>query len=210
MSGGLFVTFDGPGGAGKSTTVRTVAEMLRQQGYPVCATTEPSQDQLGELARHGTDTYGGLALACLVAADRYHHLETTIRPALAAGEIVLCDRYVASSLVLQHMDGVAMEFIARLNAAAPLPDLAVLITANPEITAERITARGAHSRFENGLETSRTEARLYRSAAEWLTERGRPPLTVDTTCAPNTEIAALIATRIGDTQAARDAGRAAS
>jgi dTMP kinase len=75
----------------------------------VHTTSEPSHGPLGTLARHGTDTYSGYVLACLVAADRYHHLATDIRPNLAAGRIVVCDRYVPSSYVLQLMDGVPIE-----------------------------------------------------------------------------------------------------
>jgi dTMP kinase len=70
----------------------------------VHVTAQPSHDRFGEIARHGTDTYTGHTVACLVAADRYHHLATQIRPQLAAGRIVLCDRYVASSYVLQRVD----------------------------------------------------------------------------------------------------------
>jgi dTMP kinase len=58
---------------------------LARSGLPVAATREPSDSALGKLARHGTDDYQGLVLACLVAADRYHHLEHDIRPAVHAG-----------------------------------------------------------------------------------------------------------------------------
>ncbi|MGH3672640.1 MAG: dTMP kinase, partial [Pseudonocardiaceae bacterium] len=129
---GVFVTLDGMGGAGKSSTTRHLHQHLTQAGYTVHATAQPYHDQLGEIARHGTDTYTGHTLACLVAADRYHHLATEIRPQLAAGRIVLCDRYVASSYVLQRMDAVPIEFIEALNGAADVPDLAVILTAHPE------------------------------------------------------------------------------
>ncbi len=72
--GGVFVTLDGPGGAGKSTTAAHLRQHLIGRGYTVHATTEPSHEKLGEIARHSTGTYAGHALACLVAADRYHHL----------------------------------------------------------------------------------------------------------------------------------------
>ncbi|MEU4445453.1 hypothetical protein AB0K14_26500 [Actinosynnema sp. NPDC050801] len=62
---------------------------------------------LGELARRGIDAYRGMALTCLCAADRHHRLDTEIQPALREGRVVLCDRYVASSLVLQGLDGLS-------------------------------------------------------------------------------------------------------
>lgn len=193
---GLFVTLDGLGGAGKSTTTRALHQHLAQQGYPVHTTTEPSQARLGEIARHGTDTYSGYALACLVAADRYHHLATEIRPQLGAGNIVICDRYVASSYVLQCMDGVPIEFIEAINAAADIPDLAVILTADPTVTARRIGRRGAHSRFESGITTSRTEADLCRDTTLRLAERGYPVLTIDTTHTPLAQVTAQITGRI--------------
>jgi len=138
---GVFVALAGLGGAGKTTTTRRLTEALTERGYRAHATTEPSRAQLGEIARHGTETYSGYALACLVAADRYHHLTTEIRPLLAAGTVVVCDRYVASSYVLQRMDGVPVEFAEALNAEADVPDLTVILTADPQVTAARIARR---------------------------------------------------------------------
>lgn len=193
---GVFVTLDGPGGAGKSTATRHLHDLLVRRGYRVHATTQPSRGQLGEIARHGTDTYSSHALACLVAADRYHHLTNEIRPQLASGAIVLCDRYVASSYVLQRMDGVPVEFIEAINAAADVPQLAVILTADPEITAARIARRGAHSRFEAGVATSQAETALYHDAASRLTTHGYPLHTIDTTHTPITTVAAQLAQKI--------------
>lgn len=193
---GLFVTIDGPGGAGKSSTTRLLHHRLTSQGYAVHTTTEPSHDQLGEIARHGTDTYSGHALACLVAADRYHHLATEIRPKLAAGRVVLCDRYIASSHVLQRMDGVPIDFIEALNSAADIPDLAVILTVDPEVTAGRIHERGAHSRFEAGIATSRTEAELYADTTHRLTRRDYRILATDTTKSAIEQVVDMIAQRI--------------
>jgi dTMP kinase len=192
---GLFVTIDGLGGAGKSTTIRHLHHQLTSQGCTVHTTTEPSRDRLGEIARHGTDNYFGHALACLVAADRYHHLATEIRPQLAAGRIVLCDRYVASSYVLQRMDGVPIDFVEALNAAADIPDLAVVLTA-PDVTARRIHERGAHSRFEAGPTTSRTEAELYADTIHRLTRRNYPILAIDTTKSATEQVVDMIAQQI--------------
>jgi dTMP kinase len=192
----VFVTLDGMGGAGKSTTTRHLHQHLAEAGYTVHVTAQPSHDRLGEIARHSTDTYTGHTLACLVAADRYHHLSTEIRPQLAAGRIVLCDRYVASSYVLQRMDAVPIEFIEALNAAADVPDLAVILTADPAVSTRRIERRGAHSRFEAGIATSRAEAALYRDTTARLAELGWPLLTIDTTRTPIEQVTAQIAERI--------------
>ncbi|MFJ5545890.1 dTMP kinase, partial [Micromonospora chalcea] len=120
---GLFVVVDGPSGVGKTTASALLVRLLAQEGWPVHPTKEPSNSVLGRTARHGTDEYRGLTLACLVAADRYHHLETEVRPALKAGKVVVCDRYLPTSLVLQRLDGVEPDFIWRLNRHADRPDL---------------------------------------------------------------------------------------
>lgn len=142
---------------------------------------EPTHGELGELARYKTDLYQGHALACLIAADRYHQLATEIRPRVQQGEIVLCDRYVASSYVLQQMDGVPLPFIESLNGHADRPDLAVMLLTDAAEAAARVAARGAHDRFQAGISTSRIEARMYREAASYLAGRGVPVLTIDTT-----------------------------
>lgn len=199
--GGFFVTLDGPGGSGKSTTARVLRQALIDRGYRAHLTTQPSHEQLGTIARYRTDTYRGQALACLVAADRYHHLATHIRYNVDAGKIVICDRYVPSSYVLQRMDGVPIEFIEAVNSAADIPDLAVILTVSPDVAARRIENRGAHSRFESGLETSRMEAHLYRETTDRLTTHGYPLLTLDTSntspAATAEAIADEIATRSG-------------
>jgi dTMP kinase len=158
--GGVFVTLDGPGGAGKSTLAGLVADRLAALGVPVVATREPSLSLIGALARDHADTIHGAALACLVAADRYHHLAEQIRPALAEGKTVICDRYVPSSYVLQTLDGVPLDFVRRLNDLADRPHLAFLITAAPHMLERRLASRGAHSRFEHEGSSS-PEARLY-------------------------------------------------
>jgi len=117
----------------------------------------------------------------LIAADRYHQLATEIRPRVQQGEIVLCDRYMASSYVLQQMDGVPLPFIESLNGHADRPDLAVMLLTDAAEAAARVAARGAHDRFQAGISTSRIEARMYRDAASYLAGRGVPVLTIDTT-----------------------------
>jgi dTMP kinase len=161
---GILVSLDGPSGVGKTTATRILREYLGRRGYQVHATTEPSHSALGETARHNTETYRGYTLACLVAADHYHHLETEVRPHLDAGFIVVCDRYVASSFVLQRMDGVPLPFVEAINSAADRPDLAVILQAPPNVTAARVAARGAHDRASARASRKATCTKKPRSA----------------------------------------------
>lgn len=193
---GLLITVDGPGGAGKTTTTRHLSELLALRGYLVHATAEPSRGELGELARRRSDIYRGRALACLVAADRYHQLDTELRPLKSAGRVVVCDRYVASSLVLQRMDGVSIDFLAGLNSGADVPDLAVILTVEPAVAARRIEARGTRHRFETGIASSAREAELYQEASRRLVAHGYPVLTVDTTHLEPLQVAERVAERI--------------
>jgi dTMP kinase len=196
MSGGLLVSIDGPGGVGKSTLTTQLAAELVGRGVPTHATTEPSRSPLGELARHAPDHYEGLVLACLVAADRYQHLEAEIQPHLAAGEVVVTDRYVPTSLVLQRIDGVDPGFIWQLNRYAPPPDLAVILQANPAVLAARLAARGAHTRFERAPDASTVESRLYQQAAQRLQAAGWPLLHLDTTETAPEQLATSLASHI--------------
>src|SRR5580658_2228278 len=93
---GMFVSVDGPSGAGKSTIVRHLAQLLVASGEEVHVTAEPSSGPIGSLCRELTETVSGYALACLYAADRYHHVEREIRPHTDAGRTVISDRYVPS------------------------------------------------------------------------------------------------------------------
>ncbi len=196
MSSGLFVSIDGPGGVGKSTLTGELAAQLARRGVPAHATTEPSRSPLGDFTRHAPDRYHGLVLACLVAADRYWHLETEVQPHLAADEVVISDRYVPTSLVLQRIDGVDLDIIWQLNRHAPRPDLAVILRADPAVLAARLAARGAHTRFERAPGASEVESHLYQQAAERLHAAGWPLLLIDTTRAAPEELATTVLTRI--------------
>ncbi len=197
MHYGFFVAIDGPSGIGKSTLTGLLADRLTAHGCSVVATKEPTATPLGSLARFGTDDYHGLTLACLVAADRYQHLENEIRPALQAGRLVLCDRYLPSSLVLQRLDGVAPEFVWQLNQHADRPDLCVILSGDVSCARERAETRGLYSRFHRGGQVvSRAEAALYATAATELAKHGFAVLTHDIGTQTPGEAAETLATAV--------------
>ncbi|MEU5001521.1 dTMP kinase [Streptomyces sp. NPDC021622] len=190
---GTFVTVDGPGGVGKSTLVTTLTDYLCGRGHRVHATREPSNRPIGAFTRTHADEITGYALACLVAADRYDHLENEIRPRLAAGDTVVCDRYLASTLVVQRLDEVPEPFLLALNDGITLPDLAVVLTAEPPVIAARLAERGAHHRFERDPDSPARELALYERATQTLRAMNVPLLALDTGNTTPSESAAQIA-----------------
>lgn len=190
---GLLISVDGPGGVGKSTVVELLAHEIHNHSIPVCVTTNPSRTDLGGHIRHGTHTYRGMALACLVAGDRHHQLATEILPALHAGTVVICDRYVPSSLVLQGMDGIDFTTVWALNAGVYVPDVAVILNADPSVIASRLHQRGTHSRFELQPGSSHDESHLYDGASAELQSHGWPVVAVDCTTDQPDTIAAKLA-----------------
>ncbi len=187
---------DGPGGVGKSSAVTKAIELLTAAGLPVHGTRQPSRAELGELARHGTDTYRGMSLACLCAADRHHQLDTEIKPALRAGRIVICDRYVASSLVLQGLDDVPSQIVWQLNHGVYRPDLSLILTGDPAVINARLRARGGHSRFERAADNSERESALYARAVAELLDKAWPVQTLDCTAEGPDIVAARIVSLI--------------
>ncbi|WP_018142402.1 dTMP kinase [Alloscardovia criceti] len=104
MTSGLFITFEGVDAVGKSTQVAKLQAYFEQLGRRVVVTREPGGTQLGMSIRHMLlhgDDISARAEALLYAADRAHHVDTVIRPALEAGHVVISDRYVDSSLAYQ-------------------------------------------------------------------------------------------------------------
>lgn len=193
---GTLITVDGPGGVGKSSAVTTAIELLSAAGLPVHGTRQPSRTELGELARHGTDTYRGMSLACLCAADRHHQLATEIKPALRQGRIVLCDRYVASSLVLQGLDGIPSQVVWQLNHGVYRPDLCLILTGDSAVINARLWARGGHSRFERAADSSRRECLFYARAVADLLDKEWPVQTIDCTAEGSDVVAARIVSLI--------------
>ncbi len=159
-------------------------------------TAEPSSGPIGELCRALTETVTGPALACLYAADRYHHLVTEIRPKLMAGHLVISDRYLASGLVVQRLDGVDAGFLWNINEATDPPDLAVILEADPKVVSARLAERGPHNRFQITPGSSGAEVHFYREAAMRMSEAGLNVLPVSCNKRPAHQIAKVICGRL--------------
>ena len=130
----MFITFEGVDGSGKSTQVRLLAEQLRGEGREVLATREPGGTAFGEKVRElilGDDELAPWAEAALFTAARAQLVDQVIRPALARGQDVICDRYLDSSLAYQGLArGLGVERVLEVNLAATghlLPDRTFVI-----------------------------------------------------------------------------------
>lgn len=196
---GQFITVDGPSGVGKTTTVQALAHEMAKRGIPAHTTTEPSTSAIGTFTRQHADRIHGHALACLVAADRYAHIDNEIEPRLRAGDTVLCDRYVASTLVLQQLDGVPVSFLLALNGDILMPDLAVILTAPPDLIAHRVAERGIRHRFHRDPTTPYRETDLYARTADILTGNNIRVLLLDTGEATAPQTASKIADTLAGT-----------
>lgn len=142
-----------------------------QIGFNIFETKEPTLSPLGQFVRNAEEVYKGRTLACLVAADRYFHIDHEILPALSEGKVVLSDRYIESSLVLQRLDDVEITFIWSLNSQIYVPDMSIILTARPEILDQRLVQRTQYSRFEKSKSRAE-ELKFYQEAAKFLSQRG--------------------------------------
>ncbi len=165
-SKGLFLTFEGIDGSGKSTQARMLAETLRAAGHDVVLTREPGgsegAEQIRRLVLEGDpDRWSAATELLLFTAARRDHLERTIEPALAAGKVVICDRFADSSRMYQGLSrGNLRAEVDQLHALmiGREPDLTLLIDMDPETGLARAKGRqGTEERFEDfGLELQQT------------------------------------------------------
>lgn len=161
-SKGLFLTFEGIDGSGKSTQCKLLAEALRKEGREVVLTREPGgspgAEEIRRLVLEGDpDRWSAETELLLFTAARRDHLERTIEPALAAGKVVICDRFADSTRMYQGLSrGNLRAAVDQLHALMIKrePDLTLLIDMDPETGLSRAKGRqGTEERFEDfGLE----------------------------------------------------------
>ena len=181
MTPGRFVTLEGGEGVGKSTQIRALAAALGARGLEVVATREPGGSTGAEAIRTllmegSDDRWNARSEALLFAAARADHVARTIRPALARGAWVLCDRFVDSSRAYQGGGGGITDAdllaLHRFGSEGLLPDRTFLLTVSPEEAARRLTERGGSDRMGN--KPADYQARLAARFAEMAeAESGR-------------------------------------
>ena len=138
---GVFICIEGLDGSGKTTQAQLLTERL-YKNYNAVYTAEPSRGKIGTFIRecclYEEKRLPTEAEALLFAADRIEHVQNEIAPALAEGKIVICDRYIYSSLAYQGSAGLSLAWIKTINARALQPDFSIFIDVSPERVLERL------------------------------------------------------------------------
>ncbi|MCF7925660.1 MAG: dTMP kinase [Candidatus Izimaplasma sp.] len=144
---GIFITFEGPEGSGKTSVIKAIETFLKHDGYDILTTREPGGIKISEqirsiiLSKENTDM-DPRAEALLFAASRAQHFHQKIAPALAENKLILCDRFIDSSLAYQgYARGLGIDEVYDINAFAidqHLPDATIFIDVRPEIGLKRV------------------------------------------------------------------------
>jgi dTMP kinase len=157
MMTGLFITFEGPDGAGKTTQLRLLAEYLEKSGYTVRCTREPGGTVLSDQIRSllldpAYNCMDSRAEALLYMAARAQHVAELIAPALERGEVVISDRYADSTIVYQgvarKLERAALININNFATSGLTPHLTLLLDGDVSVLGGRMAGRGGHDRIE--------------------------------------------------------------
>lgn len=157
---GLFITFEGPDGGGKSTQLKSIAQVLRSEGYDVIESREPGGTDFAEKVRalvlDASIPLTSISQSLLYLAARAEHVDKLLRPSKEAGKIVLCDRFSDSTFVYQGLAaGKTVDELwelRQLNSYATdnfVPDLTLVFDGRPEELVKRRTLRGVSDRYED-------------------------------------------------------------
>ena len=149
MKKGYFISFEGMDGSGKSTQIIKIKDYLEKNGFEVVLTREPGGTEIGEKIRKiildpENSSMTALTEAMLYAASRAQRVEEKIKPEISAGRIVICDRFVDSSIAYQGFGrglGASISEVNRLAVAGCMPDVTFLLKLKPGIGGDRIKNR---------------------------------------------------------------------
>ncbi len=155
---GVFICVEGIDGSGKTTQAHRLARTLTRMGYDAVYTTEPSRGIYGRIIRkhilQGDSRVPTVVEAVLFAVDRINHVRSEIEPLLNKGKIVVCDRYVYSSIAYQGAADLDTQWIKKINCNAIDPDFVVYIDIPPGVVTNRIQRR------KSVMETLQTQEKV--------------------------------------------------
>ena len=201
------IVLEGLDGAGTTTQARRLVGYLNDHAHPAHATREPSDGPIGRLIREmltGHHAIAGQAIGqstfgLLFAADRLDHLQREVEPQLAAGRLVVSDRWYHSSLAYQGT-GADRDWITEINARARRPDLTIFLEVRPEIAAQRRVAAGRVQELFEDLAMQQEVAAGYRATITELTALGERIDVIDGELPPDAvfhEIVGLVGPLLG-------------
>ena len=201
---GLFITLEGGDGSGKTTQAALLEAWLGEQGRRVVRTREPGGTDLGlelrQIVLHRRGHIAPRAEALLYAADRAHHVEMLVRPALDRGEVVLQDRYVDSSVAYQGagrvLGGDEVRELSVWATGGLTPDLTVLLDLDPQVGRSRLdAAEKSYDRLES--EAAAFHGRVRDAYLEIARAEPERFLVVDATL-PVDDVASAVRARVAD------------
>lgn len=148
---GKFIVLDGPDGSGTTTQCEFLSKYLENEGFSTVLTREPTEGPVGKYIRQvlaGEHHLSPDAIQLLFCADRAQHVSDVVLPALEQGSIVICDRYVPSTIIYGEATGVDPVWLEKVNATFPNPDLLLFAMPPIETCLERISRRADKEIFE--------------------------------------------------------------
>lgn len=188
-----FIALEGIDGSGTTTQLALLAAHLRARGHHVTETAEPSRGPIGQRCREALSAQPPLddgVLALMFAADRLDHIARCMGPALGRGDVVLCDRYLLSSLAYQGLT-LPEPWLLAINERCLTPDATVLLEVPVHIAQQRVADRGGTAEQFDALELQRRISLRYKALACTPT-----PLTGPIFCLDGTASKALVAQKV--------------
>jgi dTMP kinase len=199
MKKGFMLVCDGSNGAGKTTVIKTIEQYLKDKGLDVVITREPGGTPIGEKIREvildpSTPEMCNMTELMLFGAARAQHINEKILPALAAGKVVISDRFDAATFSFQHFArGIDLDIITKINGMALngfAPDMNIILDLDPKLGLERVKQRG------EGLDRLEDEKMEFLDKARngYLTQAKQNPntFTVIDASQSQSEVAALV------------------
>lgn len=179
MKQGIFITLEGPDGSGKSTQIQYLREYFDETGIPCVFTREPGGTSIGEKLRgiildKDNSEMSSMTEALLYAASRAQHVEELIKPALAAGKVVVCDRFIDSSIAYQGYGrdlGESVRIINELAVDGCMPDVTFLLALSPEEGKSRIGEENQDRLEQEKIEFHNKVYEGYRKLAQMYPQR---------------------------------------